>query len=234
MVEPWEDMDPWPIPPPHAWAAAKTGLLLRDMLLLEYGGEAGIRENERNLYLFSVLSPSWAITGEKVSLKNAFTEMGKINAEMRFKENGATITIHSDFHTKPASIKIAIPYFVNLQKVITNAQNYKQENGYMVFSSDVSQIDISWTYNMESQKDNFQKILLSYRQENSLDWRNNKTPVIIKGSRGFLTEEEKQVPPAPLSFSLVKKAFLHEYQRRFQQYIKAGKQPLSIMPQEAK
>ena len=234
MVEPWANMDPWPIPAPHAWAAAKTGLLLRNMLVLEHGGEAGIRDNERNLYLFSVLSPSWVRTGEHVGVTNALTEMGKITADMKFTQQGAIVSIKSNFHTPPGSIKIAIPYFVALKNVKTNAKTYKAEDGYMVFSPDVTEINISWIYKPETQKDNLQQILLSYRRENSLDWTDKENPVIIKGGNGFLTEEEKQIPAAPLSFSLVKQAFLKEYQRRFDQYIKAGKKPVIITPQPAK
>ncbi|NQU51946.1 MAG: hypothetical protein HQ522_05360, partial [Bacteroidetes bacterium] len=74
MIEPWADRDPDPIPAPHAWAAAKTSLLIRNMLVREYGGSAGVEENKRDLYLFSVLSPEWVKPGKEIKIINATCE----------------------------------------------------------------------------------------------------------------------------------------------------------------
>jgi len=230
MIEPWEDMDPWPIPAPHAWAAAKTSLLIRNMLVREYGGEAGLHENQRSLYLFSVISPEWALSGEPVIINNAVTEMGKISAEMNFTEDGASVKISPSFHTQPASIWIALPWYVKLKGFKSNASSAEERNGYLVFSPDVTEVDIKWAINRKSFTNTFQDLLIACRQENSIKWRDVPDVTIIPGNCGFLLEDELQHPDAPLSFDLVKRAFIKEYNRRLSEYLAAGKKPMEILP----
>lgn len=230
MVEPWEDMDPWPIPPPHAWAAAKTTLLIRNMMVREYGGQAGLHEKERDLYLFSVISPAWTKKRNTIRINDAVTEMGKISAQMEFTGQGAGIAIQSQFHSPPRYIKIAIPWFVKLKDVKSNAQLAEQRDSYLIFSPEVSSIEIKWNTKRGIHRNTFQDILMSYREENSLKWRGLTDAQIIPGGKGFLLEEEKKYPTEPLSFELVKKAFIKEYQRRFKEYEAAGKQPMIIEP----
>ena len=230
MVEPWEDMDPWPIPPPHAWAAAKTALLIRNMMVREYGGQAGLDEKERDLYLFSVISPSWNRKGNTIRINDAVTEMGRISAQIEFTPQGAVIAIQPQFHSPPRHIKIAIPWFVRLKDVKSNAQWAGQRDGYLVFSPEVSSIEIKWDTRRGIHRNTLQDILLSYREENSLKWRGLTDAEIIPGGKGFLLEEEEKYPSEPLSFGLVKIAFIKEYQRRFKEYEAAGKQPMTIEP----
>ncbi len=230
MVEPWEDMDAWPIPPPHAWAAAKTSLLIRNMLLREYGGEAGLNKKERNLYLFSVISPAWVKPGNAVRINNAVTEMGKLSASMAFRQNGADILIKSGFHTPPKSILIAIPWFADIYEVKSDAVSSGKKDGYLLFSSDVTKIELSWKIKRDAFKNTYQDLLITYREENGLKWRGVEEAEIIPSSKGFLLEDEKGYPSEPLSFGLVKKAFVKEYTRRFDDYRKAGKLPMDILP----
>jgi hypothetical protein len=223
-------MDPWPIPPPHAWAAAKTGLLIRNMMVREYGGEAGLSEEERDLYLFSVISPAWNKKENTLDIHNAVTEMGKLSAHLEFTGQGAKISIQSQFHSPPRYIKMAIPWFTDINKVKSDAQWSGQEDGYLLFTPDVSSIELKWKTKRGIHKNTYQDILRSYREENSLKWRGLEDAQIIPGGKGFLLEEEVNHPAEPLSFELVKKAFLKEYQRRFEEYEAAGKKPLNIEP----
>lgn len=230
MVEPWEDMDAWPIPPPHAWAAAKTALLIRNMFVREQGGEAGLYENERNLYLFSVISPSWIQPGRSVIINNAVTEMGSISAELKFLESGAQILIKNQFHTPPSSIIIPVPWYVKVKEISTDATRFTRNEEYMVFSPDVSDITLRWKIKERKYNRIYQDILVGYREEPGLNWRNMLDAVIIPRSKGFLLEDEKEPLSEPLSFELVKKAFIKEYQRRYDDYVNAGKMPLKIVP----
>jgi hypothetical protein len=227
-VEPWEDMDPWPIPPPHAWAAAKQSLLIRNMLLREQGGQAGLDEKERDLHLFSVVSPEWARAGNRLRIDNALTEMGRISADMSFAAQGAQITLQSTFHTPPRQIKIAIPYFVELKNVRSDAAWMRQEKGYILLAPGVSQVTLEWEERKNIHRQTFQNLLLGYRQENSLDWRGKKIAKIIPGNQGFLLPDEREAPPVPLSFEVVKNAFIKEYTRRFEEYTAAGKKPIDF------
>jgi len=89
MVEPWTDRDTSDWPPPHAWAAAKIANLIRNCLVVEHGGRAGLYEGRRDLHLFSVVSPVWAEPGRTLGFRDAVTEMGTVSASMRFPHDGA-------------------------------------------------------------------------------------------------------------------------------------------------
>jgi hypothetical protein len=43
-----------------------------------------------------------------------------------------------------------------------------------------------------------------------------------RAGKPFLLEDEKDHPAEPLSFDLVRRAFLKEYTRRYEEYRKAG------------
>jgi hypothetical protein len=43
-----------------AWAAAEITFLIRNMLVLEHGGRAGFDAEQRDLLLFSAISPDCA------------------------------------------------------------------------------------------------------------------------------------------------------------------------------
>ncbi|MBZ9685969.1 hypothetical protein G9F72_006415 [Clostridium estertheticum] len=99
---------------------------------------------ERDLFLFSVISPVWAMAGKELSVQNAPTEMGLISASMKFTEMGANVRIAADFHRPPRSLKIRIPYFKELIGFTTDASDFKQEDGCIILSTDVSTLEISW------------------------------------------------------------------------------------------
>lgn len=246
MVEPWEDRDPDPIPPPHAWAAAKTSLLIRNCLIREYGGEAGINEDLRDLYLFSAVSPEWIKDGDEIIINNMPTEMGPVSASMKSLFTGAIIKVSNNFHRQPNRIAIPIPYFVELTDVQHNASKYEDKNGIMYFSPDVSDINLFWKVNKKTFIHNFQNILQSYRQEHGVRWeggsseKENLDAVAIMDSGadlyptpagpGFLQSAEADIPAEHLSFDLIKRTFIKEYSRRYEDFLKAGKEGLMVKP----
>ena len=174
LVEPWSNRDPWPIPPPHAWAAAKTSLFIRNCLVREYGGDAGLDKSERNLYLYSLLSPVWCQEGKHIEIKNAGTEFGQIDSRCSFTNDGAEITINEDFHHQPAEVVIAVPYHKKLIDFTSDAYEQYLEDGYMCFSSDVEKIHIQWKDKPQVYENNYQNILKTYRSERAIAWEADK------------------------------------------------------------
>jgi hypothetical protein len=243
LVEPWEDRDPAPCPPPHAWAAAKTSLLIRNFLIREYGGDAGVNEDIRDLYLFSAISPEWTKSDGGITIHNMPTEMGTVSASMKFTDKGAEITISNNFFRYPNHIAIPIPYFVELDSVVHNASKFLMKNGIMFFSPDVSKIQLIWSVNKENFDNNFQNILLSYRREPGVRWEGDNIKEGMDANAkmnsgadlfttppgpGFLLPKEIDYPSEHLSFELVKKAFITEYNRRYTEYLEAGKKALIL------
>jgi len=112
MVLPWQTRDTSRWPPPHAWAAAKITLLIRNMLVLEQGGRAGLDEGQRDLLLFGAVAPTWAKAGQHIAIRNARTEMGTVNARMAFGPAGAAVTLSNAFHTPPRHLLFRVPCYV--------------------------------------------------------------------------------------------------------------------------
>jgi hypothetical protein len=235
LVEPWSRTVYAGCPPPHAWAAAKTALFIRNMMVMEYGGEGGVNENERDLLLFSLISPDWIETGKKLEIKNAPTEMGNISASMLFTDGGASIKFDAEFHNSPRHIIFRIPYFLELKSADAEGKIINRENDILYLSPDIKKLTLSWTKKSSYNENIFQEILKSYRKEygfvkNTDDYKN--TP-----PKPFLLDDEQNIANEPLSFIVVKKAFKKEYERRCSKLKKEGilgrvKAPPLLTPEE--
>ena len=223
LVSPWTDRHVHPdCPPPHAWASAKLGVLIRNFLLMEYGGSAGLAADKRELWLFHCLSPAWVIPGEKIAFTNAPTEFGKISAEMRFTENGATASFTAQFHDLPAAYRIRIPYFKRLTAFNTNARESRCDRDCLVLSLDATRLDLEWEERPDAHAGVFADILTDYRSTNLFTGVDQDGRAVVKPQRAFLLDGEKSDVPQPLSFDLVVRAFCHEYRRRTDACKKAG------------
>ncbi len=223
LVKPWTDRHvEEECPAPHAWAAAKIVFLTRNLLVHEFGGQAGIFPEERDLYLFSVLSPEWALPGQEISFKNAPTEMGTLSASLKFSDKGACLRISGKFHTPPRSLRIRIPYFKELTDFTTDAHEYSVENNCITLSPDASMLQISWKDKDEAHIGTYEEILKAYRSTNSFEGVDDRYCPIIRKGEQFIENDEIRTSPQPLSFKLVLEAFRHEYERRCLEFTAQG------------
>ncbi|MEO7049596.1 MAG: hypothetical protein ABI091_30110, partial [Ferruginibacter sp.] len=198
----------------------KLVCFLRDMLVREYGGEAGMDEGKRSLYLFSLISPDWCKIGQRVAIRDARTEMGIVSASMDFTTTGAAIKINPKFQTLPHRIVITIPYFVHLPGFKSDASKVERKGRLLFFSPDVRKVTLTWEKDKNTDQFTFADILKRYRSESTLKIVNNQE--VITPHSAYLLAEEKNYSPAPLSFDLVKKAFVHEYNIKYEKFIKMG------------
>ncbi|MBL7134737.1 MAG: hypothetical protein ISS78_11610 [Phycisphaerae bacterium] len=219
MVVPWSTRDT-NCPPPHAWAAAKITLLIRNMLVLEHGGRAGLNADKRDLHLFSVVSPAWAGRGKKIAIRDARTEMGPVNAVMTFTDDGASVTLNNRFHTPPRSLVVRVPYFVELVRFDSDAKQARRDGDRIVLSPDATRLTMKFTPRPKAHDGRFQDLLLAYRREVG-HWK-GKIDDHPAPPKGFLTAAEQAVGGEPISFDLVLRAYQHEYKRRFDAHVKAG------------
>ena len=221
MVEPWQDrrvtID---CPPPHAWAAAKIVQLTRNMLVVEYGGRAGLDEGQRDLHLFSVISPAWAQPGKEVSFTNAPTEMGRVSGRMQFTAEGAEVSINSQFHHPPRELVIPVPRFVELLSFSSDASRSTRAGDSIRLSLDAKRLTMKWRQKPDAHQRTFQDLLLAYRREVG-HWAGTRGMAPAPPA-GFLTAQEEQHGPAPLSCATVLEAFRHEYARRCQEETAKG------------
>ncbi len=230
LVDPWSTRTPSAgCPPPHAWASAKLALFIRNMMVSEHGGQMGLRGDERDLYLFSLVSPSWMKPGQRVAIRNAPTEMGPLSASLAFTDTGATLAVEPRFHTAPRYLAVRVPYHVKLARFTSDAGKSFERDGVVYFSPDVTRATFLWNERPGVHEGNFQDILKSYRSEFGFIVKDrNYDPA--RAGKPFLLDDEKEHPAEPLSFDLVRRAFLKEYGRRFQEYLGAGGKPYPVEP----
>jgi hypothetical protein len=193
-------------------------------MVREHGGEGGLDPGRRDLYLFSLISPTWVQPGHKLAINRAPTEMGLVSAVMTFTPEGADVSLDTDFHTPPGRMALTVPWFVDLERCDPPGEI---EGGVIYFPPRVTDISLVWKEKEGIHRGTFQKLLSMYRSEYGYikdreRFRREEPP------EPFLTIEEQNHPPAPMSFDLVRKAFVHEYQRRFAEHVQAGGKPLHI------
>ncbi|MBD3354225.1 MAG: hypothetical protein GF364_22270 [Candidatus Lokiarchaeota archaeon] len=104
--------------PPHGWFALAFNTLLRNML---------IREEENNLFIFSVISPEWLKTTQKISILDAPTYFGKFSVTLDIKDVGES-QIESKLELKINSIKrgldsIRMPYPFYIDEIEVKKKN---------------------------------------------------------------------------------------------------------------
>ncbi|MBK1792149.1 discoidin domain-containing protein [Persicirhabdus sediminis] len=228
LVDPWTNRTPYAhCPPPHAWAAAKISLFLRNMMVLEYGGRLGIDADERNLHLFNLIAPTWAVAGEKMTINAIPTEFGDISGEYRFVDGGAEISIDKKFWQQPKNIVLRVPYFVELTSASSDAGEPKRIGDELYFKPEVTSVKLQWKAKPDAHDGTVQKILTRYRSEypepipNGM-YASYKRPV------ASLSDEEQNWPATPLSFKMVCDTFSHEYGRRYQEQAAAGIKAVTV------
>jgi hypothetical protein len=227
LVFPWTDRDTHPmLPPPHAWGEAKINSLLRSMFVVELGGRCGLDEGQRDLRLFSVISPAWVKSGERIAVENAHTEFGMVTASMRFRADGADVKVNADFQHQPRDVMFHIPFFVELIEFKTDAQRASRNGANIRVSPDVTFVQFTWREQPGVHQRTIQNILLSYRREHQV-WKGTRS-AMPEAPKGFLTSEEESLPPMPLSFIAVRDTWRREYSRRFEEFVKLGRKPAAV------
>jgi len=226
LIEPWTTRTPWAsCPPPHVWGASKMALMIRSMVLMEYGGRGGLDIDKRELRLFSAIPAGWARPGQAASVENALTEFGTVSAKLSFREDGADLSVQSSFHAPPARLVLRVPYWAELQKV--EAEGVKVSNGWIHLPSQTKSARIFWKPKAGAHENTIQDILLDYRRERGF-WP-GKRDEAPPHAQGTLTPEEKALPAEPLAFDLVTRALTREFKRRYEEYAAGGGKPWPIV-----
>jgi hypothetical protein len=229
LVFPWTDRDTHPdLPPPHAWCAAKVNNLLRNLFVIEMGGRYGLDENQRDLRLFSVISPAWVKPGERIAVENAPTEFGLVSACMQFRTDGADVSLKTHFHERPRDVVFHIPYFLELAEFDTDATRSSRDGANLHVSPDATRIRFAWRQRPGAHRRTIQDLLLEYRREHRF-WAGTRGEM-PKASEGFLTQEEQDLAPVPLSFGAVRNAWRREVARRFVIFKNAGGISVTVTP----
>ena len=202
-------------------------LAIRNMLVLEQGGRGGLDENERDLHLFSVVSPVWAEPGRAVGFRNARTEMGTVSATMHFRDGGADVAVESDFHHPPRYLIIHVPYYVELEGFESDDPAARREGDSIVLGPGAKRLSFSWRPKQGAHDGTFQKLIENLRAEPSVEIVDGGIEY-VPAPEAPLTADEAARGPEPLSFRLVLDVFRHETARRFDEFARAGGKVVTV------
>ena len=163
-TDPWGARDVEKNFPPHGWGAAMFNTLLRNMLIMERGGEGGL--DGRDIHLFNAISPEWSKPGERVAFDDMPTELGVVSAEMRFHaDDSASVRIHADWRTRPNNVVLTVPYWAELESFRTDARNSQQDGDRLLFSSDVSRVTLRWKRRENIEPLGYDRAVAVYKRE---------------------------------------------------------------------
>ena len=155
--------------------------------------------------------------------------MGPVTSSLGFNDGGATLTVQSDFHHPPRYIVLRIPYSVEFISMTSDAKKAFRRGELIFFTPDVTKASIKWRAKSGVHDNNYQDILKEYRREfDFIVTDGNYDPA--RAGKPFLLADEKDHPAEPLSFDLVRRAFLKEYARRFAAYKAGGGKPYPVDP----
>lgn len=160
---PWGDRDSTYAMPPSGGSSAVCNTMLRSMLVLERGDTTSGKQ--RDLHLFNVVSPAWALIGKELAIRNAPTELGTISASLKFSNKGTTFTFEGKLRQQPRNIVLHLPYFTQLTSFTCNARSAREEKGSIVFSPDVTRAEVQWTRNNKANYYSFESAVDSYKEE---------------------------------------------------------------------
>ena len=211
LIEPWTTRTPQAgCPPPHVWGCAKEALLVRSMVVMEYGGRGGLDADQRELRLFSAIPAGWAKPGERAAVENAATEFGTVDASLAFRADGADLSVRSDFHTPPARLVLHVPYWAELQRV--EAAGASVSNAWIFLPAATKSARLFWKPRPGAHEGTWQGLLSDYRRERGF-WpgKRSEAPPLKPVT---LTADEQARPAEPLSFDLVTRALDHEFAAR--------------------
>ena len=141
--------------------------------------------------------------------------MGRVTSEIRFRRGGASVTYSASYNNdRPAHVRIRIPYFKVLDSFTTDASKSRVEDGCIVLSPDFTRLKIKWQENSEAHRGTTADLLTAYRSCDTFEGVDSSGVQIVRSHTPFLLDDERKDLIEPLSFELVKQAFLKEFARR--------------------
>jgi hypothetical protein len=133
-------------------------MLVRNMLL---------REHERELHLFSAVSPAWIKPGEKISVQNAVTDFGTISFAAEVKDNGMAIDFSANWQTPPQRLVLHFPYFTKVERVVADGRGISlgKNQDYIQISPQVRRVEIVWQNQAERERRSYAITVEDFKRE---------------------------------------------------------------------
>lgn len=155
-VTPWGDRQEHGAVTPFNPFGARLITLLRDML---------IREDGRDLHLFSAVSPAWLKPGDEIALSNADTKFGRLSFKATVHSDRLVIEINQHWHNVPRFLSFHVPAYVQVQSVLSDRQEIAAQGDVIQLSPHASRVEIIWKNEAERQRLNLNSTITDFKNE---------------------------------------------------------------------
>jgi len=155
-ILPWSTRDFEMNLTPHGWFAAKFRALLRNML---------VREQGKELHVFSCISPEWIKDGATIAVRRAPTNFGQVNAELKCTQGMAFLTFKNEFTDAPEAIVLHLPWFVRVSLIHADGKAVAGKGPAVTLPAGTKRVQIEWTMKPESPPLSYTIAVENYKKE---------------------------------------------------------------------
>ena len=145
---------------PDGSASGKTIELLRNMLVREY---------EKDLYLFSALSPAWLQPGKRIEITKAPTEFGPVSVELQVNSTldywGWQLRLENQFWEAPEQVVIRIPWFYEVEKAEADGQAVEPRQGELRLSPQTRDVKVRGRIKPGTRELSYERAVKDYKKE---------------------------------------------------------------------
>jgi hypothetical protein len=124
-----------------------------------------VREQGNDLHLLSVVSPAWLKPGDVIAVKQAPTEFGEVNYELRTNPGGALLTLSNRLTTQPQRVVVHLPVGKNVTRVSAGGKGLKVQDSAVVIPAETREVTIRWTPKPGAHVFSYEKAVADYKAE---------------------------------------------------------------------
>lgn len=136
-IRAWGDRDFGGNLSPHGWYAARLRIDLRNML---------VREQGRDLHLFSSISPEWVQPGKQILAMHVPTNFGAVDVCLKsLSDNQARMTLRASFEDTPKRIILHLPWFMETKTVTVDGKQLPIADDRVVLPVTAKNVSINWS-----------------------------------------------------------------------------------------
>jgi hypothetical protein len=146
---------------PQGATSAKTIELLRNML---------VREQDRDLYLLSAVSPEWLLPGHRLEVREEPTEFGPVSLTVRSETARHTIRLPSCFRAAPARLLLRLPWFLALSDVRLDGCPVTPVNGHLLLAPGAAEVVLTGAFRADTPCLSFARTVDDYKTEYRRRW----------------------------------------------------------------
>ena len=155
-VRPWGTRDFEGNLAPHGWFTADYRNLLRDMM---------VREEGRDLHLFSALSPEWIGGGKSIRVCRAPTYFGAIDLSLDMpSDSTAVLHLRSSFRQPPGKI-VHLPWFMQVESMTANGLKLPLSGSAVIIPPNTNELRIEWKRSPKLTTMSYERTVKSYNAE---------------------------------------------------------------------